>query len=274
MANNLFDCSGKVLLVTGGNGGIGLGFARGVAKMGGNIAIWGRNAEKNAVASADLLAAGAERVIAYEVDVSTEDAIIAGYDQLIADFGRIDSVFANSGRASRSRSVLTMEAAEWHDLLAVNLHGAFFTLREGARRMVARAENGEPGGSLIYCGSLSMVHGIAGINNYAASKGGMGAVVRGMAAELGQYGIRCNSVAPGYIKTAIGADQGMTEELKARIAQVDAHFSAKTPIHRTGSIEDFEGIGAYLTSDASSFHSGDTIFIDGASHIHAPYAFN
>lgn len=274
MTKGLFDCSGKVTLVTGGNGGIGLGFAKGVAKMGGDIAIWARNAEKNAVAKAELEAAGAGRVIAYQVDAASEEAIIAGYAQLLADFGRVDCVFANSGRASRSRSVLTLDAAEWHDLLAVNLHGAFFTLREGAKAMVARAQAGEPGGSLVYCGSLSMVHGIAGINNYAASKGGMGAVVRGMAAELGTYGIRANTIAPGYIKTGIGTDQGMSEEMAARMAQVDAHFSAKTPIHRPGTIADFEGIGAYLCSDASSFHSGDTIFIDGASHIHAPYAFN
>ncbi|MCX7283221.1 MAG: SDR family oxidoreductase [Novosphingobium sp.] len=274
MTKSLFDCTGKVTLVTGGNGGIGLGFARGIARMGGDIAIWARNAEKNAAAKADLEAAGAGRVMTYQVDVSSEQAIIDGYAQLLADFGRVDCVFANSGRASRSRSVLTLDASEWHDLMAVNLHGAFFTLREGAKAMVARAEAGEPGGSLVYCGSLSMVHGMAGINNYAASKGGMGAAVRGMASELGKYQIRANTIAPGYIKTGIGADAGMTEEMQARMAQVDAHFSARTPIHRPGTIEDFEGIGAYLCSDASSFHSGDTIFIDGASHIHAPYAFN
>ena len=165
MAKGLFDCTGKVTLVTGGNGGIGLGFAMGVAKMGGDIAIWARNADKNEAAAAALRAAGAGRVETYQVDVASEEAIIDGYAKLLADFGRIDCVFANSGRASRSRSVLTLDAAEWHDLLAVNLHGAFFTLREGAKAMVARAEAGEPGGSLVYCGSLSMFHGIAGINN-------------------------------------------------------------------------------------------------------------
>lgn len=273
MATGLFDCTGKVTLVTGGNSGIGLGFARGVAKMGGDIAIWARNEEKNAAARKELEAAGAGRVIAYQVDVSSEEAIVDGYAQLLGDFGRIDCVFANSGRASRSRSVLTLDADEWHDLLAVNLHGAFFTLREGARAMVARAEAGEPGGSLVYCGSLSMFHGIAGINNYAASKGGMGAVVRGMAAELGKHEIRANTIAPGYIKTGIGSDQGMTEEMKARVAAVDAHFAAKTPIHRPGTPEDFEGIGAYLASDASRYHSGDTIVIDGGSLIYPPYAF-
>ncbi|MBB5686768.1 SDR family NAD(P)-dependent oxidoreductase [Sphingobium boeckii] len=274
MANGLFDCTGKVTLVTGGNGGIGLGFARGVAKMGGDIAIWARNEGKNAEAKAELLAAGAGRVETYQVDVVSEEAIIQGYADLLADFGRVDCVFANSGRASKSRSVLTLDSAEWHDLLAVNLHGAFFTLREGAKAMVKRAEVGEPGGSLVYCGSLSMFHGIAGINNYAASKGGMGAVIRGMAAELGQYGIRANTIAPGYIKTGIGqGDIEMSEEMKVRLAQVDAHFSAKTPIHRPGRPEDFEGMGAYLTSDASSYHSGDTIVIDGGSLIYPPYAF-
>jgi NAD(P)-dependent dehydrogenase (short-subunit alcohol dehydrogenase family) len=269
----LFDCTGKVTLVTGGNGGIGLGFALGVAQMGGDIALWARNAEKNEAAKAQLLAAGARHVETYQVDVASEEAIVVGYAKLLEDFGRVDCVFANSGRASKSRSVLTLDAKEWHDLLEVNLHGAFFTLREGAKAMVARAEAGEPGGSLVYCGSLSMFHGIAGINNYAASKGGMGAVMRGMASELGKYEIRANTIAPGYIKTGIGTEGDISEELKARIAQVDAHFAAKTPIRRPGTIEDFEGIGAYLASDASRFHSGDTIVIDGGSLIHPPYAF-
>jgi NAD(P)-dependent dehydrogenase (short-subunit alcohol dehydrogenase family) len=275
MASGLFDCSGKVTMVTGGNGGIGLGFARGVAKQGGYIAVWARNAEKNALAKADLLAAGAGRVETYQVDTASEEAIVDGYQQLLADFGRVDCVFANAGRASKSRSVLSLDSAEWYDLLAVNLHGAFFTLREGAKSMVARAEAGEPGGSLVYCGSLSMFHGIAGINNYAASKGGMAAVIRGMASELGRYEIRANTIAPGYIKTGIGGSaDDMSDEMKARMAQVDAHFSAKTPIHRPGTPEDFEGIGAYLASDASRFHTGDTLVIDGGSLIHPPYAFN
>ena len=268
MAKGIFDCAGKVTLVTGGNGGIGLGFAMGVAKLGGDIAIWARNAGRNEAARAALLAAGAGRVETYQVDVSSEAAVTAGFDQLIADFGRVDCVFANSGRASNSRSFLTLDSAEWHDLLAVNLHGAFYTLREAAKKMVARAQAGEPGGSLVFCGSLSIFHGIAGIANYAASKGGMAAVIRTMAAELGEYGIRCNTVAPGYVKT--GMEDGMDAEI---VAQVDAHFSAKTPIHRPGTPEDFEGIAAYLCSDASRFHSGDTIVIDGASLIYPAYAF-
>src|ERR1700756_3710535 len=153
----------------------------GVAKMGGDIAIWARNAEKSATAKTELLAAGAGRVETYEVDVGSEQAIIDGYGQLMADFGRIDCVFANSGRSGAATSVLDMPTSEWHDLLNVSLHGAFFTLREGARLMVKRAEAGELGGSLVGCGSLSLFQGIPGKENYAAAKGGLGSVIRCMA---------------------------------------------------------------------------------------------
>ena len=267
MTKHLFDCSGKVTLVTGGNSGIGLGFAMGPARMGGDIAIWARNADRNARAKERLLAAGARRVETYQIDVASEEAVSAGYRQLIADFGRIDCIFANAGRPAKSRSFLTLDSHEWHDLLAVSLHGAFYTLREGAKLMVERAKGGKPGGSLVFCGSLSMFHGISGIGNYAAAKGGMAAVIRGIAAELGKYGIRANTVAPGYIKTGF-----MEGEDPALVAKVDAFFASKTPISRPGTPEDFEGIGAYLCSDASRFHSGDTLVIDGASLIYPAYA--
>lgn len=255
MANGLFDCTGKVTLVTGGNGGIGLGFARGVAKMGGDIAIWARDAEKNAAAKADLEAAGARKVITYQVDVRDEAQVIAGYEQLLADFGRVDCVFANAGRPSAARSLLEMPTSEWQDLLNLNLNGAFFTLREGARAMVKRAEAGDPGGSLVACGSLSMFMGLPGKQNYAAAKGALGAIVRGLAAEFGKYRIRANAIAPGFIVTPMmGADAQPVIDM----------FAQRTPIPRAGTPEDFEGIGAYLASNASSFHSGDTIVIDGA----------
>jgi NAD(P)-dependent dehydrogenase (short-subunit alcohol dehydrogenase family) len=187
MPKGLFDCSGKVTMVTGGNGGIGLGFAMGCAKMGGDIAIWARNAEKNAAAKVELLAAGAGRVETYVVDVSTEDAIVAGYEQLNHDFGRLDCVFANSGASPRYNSVFEMPTEHWFEFQKVALHGAFFTLREGARLMVARAKAGEPGGSLVACGSLSLFQGLPGKMEYAASKCATGAVIRALAVELGEY---------------------------------------------------------------------------------------
>lgn len=264
MTKGLFDLTGKVSVITGGNSGIGLGFARGIAKQGGDIEIWARSAEKNAAAKAELEAFGV-RVIARQVDVSSEEAVNAAFQGTLADFGRIDAVFANSGVPPAMAPTWQLTTEQWNALLAINLHGAFFTLREGARLMVQRAEAGEPGGSLVFCGSLSMFHGVPGVGNYAAAKGGMGAYVRTMASELGKHRIRANSVAPGYIKTNLGgsADQP---------SPIDAFFAAKTPIPRAGSPEDMEGIAAYLVSDASSYHSGDTIVIDGAALVFPPYA--
>lgn len=258
MAKGLFDCTGKVTLVTGGNGGIGLGFAMGIAKMGGDIAIWARNAEKNAAAKAELLAAGAGRVETYIVDVGSEEAIIAGYEQLMKDFGRIDCVFANSGASPRYNSVFDMSTEHWHEFQSVALHGAFFTLREAARLMKARAEAGEPGGSLVACGSLSLFQGLPGKMEYAASKAGTAAVIRCLASEMGQYGVRANVVAPGLIVTPM-----MGDPEGPAVKYLENVYVPQTPARRLGKPEDFEGVGAYLCSDASSFMTGETIIIDG-----------
>lgn len=256
MAAGLFDCTGKVTVVTGGNGGIGLGFAMGVAKMGGDIAIWARNAEKSANAKAELEAAGAGKVIAYQIDVSDEQPIIDGFEQVMADFGRVDCVFANSGASPRYNSVFDMPSEHWHDFQKTALHGAFFTLREGARHMKARAEAGELGGSLVACGSLSLFQGLAGKMEYAASKSAIAATVRCLAIELAPLGIRANVVAPGLVMTPM---MGSGEQAK----QVEAYFAPTIPMQRTGFPADFEGVGAYLCSDASSFMTGQTITIDG-----------
>jgi NAD(P)-dependent dehydrogenase (short-subunit alcohol dehydrogenase family) len=251
MTKGLFDLTGKVTVVTGGNGGLGLGYARGIAKQGGDLAIWARDEEKNTAAKAELEALGAGRVLTRRVDVASEEEIIAAYDALLEDAGRVDVVFANAGVSRRSPSNIEMTTEEYHGLLAINLHGAYYTLREGARHMVARAEAGEPGGSLVMCGSLSMFVGLPGMAHYAMAKGAMGAMVRSLAVELGKYDIRANTIAPGLVRVDRhgGTDSSPT--------------SSRTPIPRPGHPEDFEGIAAYLASDASAFHTGDTIVIDG-----------
>jgi NAD(P)-dependent dehydrogenase (short-subunit alcohol dehydrogenase family) len=257
MARGLFDLRGKVAVVTGGNSGLGLGFARGIAKQGGEVVIWGRSAEKNAAARTELESLGV-RAAARQVDVSSEEEVIAGYKALMDEFGRLDCVIANAGLPPTTNSTLDdLTTEHYHAFLAVSMHGAFYTLREGARLMVKRAEAGEPGGSLVFCGSLSMFKGLAGKPQYAASKAAIGAVIRSMAVEFGKYGVRANSIAPGYIKT------GMTGEGE-ELTPTDKYMASKTPIPRPGYPADFEAIAAYLASDASSFHSGDTIIIDGA----------
>ncbi|KHK91345.1 SDR family NAD(P)-dependent oxidoreductase [Novosphingobium malaysiense] len=256
MANGLFDCTGKVTVVTGGNGGIGFGFAMGTAKMGGDVAIWARNAEKSAKARAELEAAGAGKVIAYQVDVSEEENIAEGYKKVMEDFGRVDCVFANSGASPRYNSVFDMPTEHWYDFQKTALHGAFFTLREGARLMKERAEAGEKGGSLVACGSLSLFQGLPGKMEYAASKCAVAATIRCLAIELAPLGIRANVVAPGLIITPMMGEGAQAEA-------VAGHFAPTIPMQRCGRPEDFEGIGAYLCSDASSFMTGETVTIDG-----------
>ena len=265
MARGLFDLTGKVAMVTGGNGGIGLGFATGVAKQGGDVVIWGRNKQKNADAKKALEQYGG-RVTAREVDISSEEEIIAGYKALMGEYGRIDAVFANAGPPPTTNSSIDDLTTElWHKFLGTAFHGSFYTLREGARHMVERAKGGELGGSLVFCGSLSMFQGLAGKPQYASAKAGMGAVVRAFAVEFAKYGIRANTVAPGLIRTNIGGSESPEHD------KMFQYFATKIPMGRTGTPADFEGIAAYLASDASAFHSGDTIVIDGADLIKLGY---
>ena len=259
MPKGLFDLTGKVAVITGGNSGLGLGFARGIAKQGGDVVIWGRNEDRNAAAKKELQAFGG-RVSARAVDVSSEQGVIAGFEDVMQEYGRVDCVIANAGPPPAHKSVFDITTEKYHEFLGVAMHGAFYTLREGARHMVKRAEAGEQGGSLVFCGSLSMFNGLPGKEDYAGAKAALGAMIRCMAVEFGKFGIRANSVAPGYIKTGM---TGPSEEL----TPVDQYMASKTPIPRPGYPADFEGIAAYLASDASSFHSGDTIIIDGASLI-------
>ena len=258
----LFDCTGKVTLVTGGNGGIGLGFAMGCAKMGGDMAIWARNEEKNAAAKAQLLEAGAGRVETYVVDVSSEQAIVAGYERLMEDFGRLDCVFANSGAAPRFDSVFDMPTEHWHAFQQVALHGAFFTLREGARLMKARAQAGERGGSLVACGSLSLFQGLPGKMEYAASKAGVGRrdSLPGRRAGRVQHSRQRRRPWPHH-----HAYDGRSRGTGAKY--LEGLYGPTTPLKRTGYPEDFEGIGAFLCSDASSFITGETITVDGGYMI-------
>jgi len=268
MAKGLFDLSGKVALVTGGNSGLGLGFARGIAKQGGDVVIWGRSEERNAAAVAELSALGV-RASARAVDVSAQGEVTVGFDELMKEYGRIDTVIANAGMPPNTRSILDTSPEAYHTLLNTNMHGAFYTLQEGAKRMVARAEAGEPGGSLVFCGSLSIFQGVPGISPYAAAKGGISAVMRCLAVELGQYGIRANTIAPGYIKTGFneGRPDGSAQP-ESEWSDMDKIFAGKAALRRPGFAADFEGIAAYLASDAASFHTGDTIVIDGAALIH------
>jgi NAD(P)-dependent dehydrogenase (short-subunit alcohol dehydrogenase family) len=254
-----FDLGGKVALVTGGNGGIGLGMAEGLAEAGASVVIWGSNAAKLAAAEAQLGKHGG-RVLAQSCDVAKEAAVEAAFAEALAKMGRIDACFANAGVSQKRAAFHELSTEEWRRVLGINLDGAFFTLRAAARHMVERAKSGDPGGRLVAISSTAAVHGAARAASYAAGKGALLAVMRALAVELARHGVTANSILPGWIETE------MTEA-----AIEDPKFSGnvlpRIPLRRWGRKEDFAGLAVYLASEASAYHTGDSFVVDGAYTI-------
>jgi len=259
MAYNPFNLAGKVALVTGGNGGIGLGMAEAMAQAGAGVVIWGTNEEKNRKAEAQLKGHGG-KVFVQRIDVSKESEIVHGMREAIAKMGRIDSVFANAGIGHGAKSFLDITAEQYRKVLAVNEDGVFFTLREGARHMRERAQAGDRGGSLVGVASLAAIEGAARNQHYAATKGAVISMIKGIAVEFARDGVRANSILPGWIAT------DMTSGAQASPAFAEKVIP-RVPARRWGEPADFGGIAVYLTSDASAYHSGDTFVIDGGYAI-------
>lgn len=258
----LFDLTKRVVLATGGNSGIGLAFLTGCARQGADVVVWDKDQAGHEAALTALREAGAKRTHAVTVDVSDEAAVVAAFADTVKEMGRIDCVLANAGLQTRAASFPDLTSEMYHQLLDVNLHGAFYTLREASRHMRERAIAGDPGGSIVVTGSLSIFHGLQGMEHYAGAKGALAAMVKGLAVELGQYGVRANMIAPGFILT------GMTGE-KPESAETIARMSAITPLGRPGNLGDIEGPAAYLASDASRFQTGDILVIDGGRRVKA-----
>ena len=255
MALDMFDLTGKVALVTGANSGLGFGFARGLAKAGADIVVWGRRADKNEAAAEQLRAYGV-RVLIDSIDVRDDAAIEAGVARAVAELGRIDIAVANAGIATQVPFV-DMDRAAYRALIDVNLDGAVFTLRAVAKHMVDRALAGDPGGSLIICGSGSIAQGVPTLAHYGIAKGGLNSLAKALAAELGPHGIRCNVIAPGFIITEMTmADPQVGKMIADMVA-------AKAPIGRAGQPDDLWGAVVYLASDLSRYHTGDTLIVDG-----------
>ena len=175
-------------------------------------------------------------------------------------FGRIDSVIANAGVGFGSPSFVDMDTETWRKNMAVNLDGAFWTMREACRFMVARAKAGDPGGSVAGVASLAAIEGAARNQAYAATKGGLISMLKATAVEYARYGIRANAILPGWIATDMTAGAQGNDKFEKNVI-------TRVPARRWGEPKDFGGIAVYLTSDASSYHSGDTFLIDGAYAI-------
>jgi NAD(P)-dependent dehydrogenase (short-subunit alcohol dehydrogenase family) len=248
-----FDLTGKVALVTGGNGGIGLGMARAVAEAGADVAIWGTNASKNAAAKAELEKTG-RKVLALQCDVADEKSVESAFAETLKALGRVDGCFANAGVAGlgKTSSFTQMSADEWHRVLKVNLDGAFYTFRVAARHMVERGGDGV----LVGTASLAAIEGAARNEHYAATKGGLISMIRALAVEFARYGVRANAILPGWIETDMTANAIGNEKFAANVLP-------RIPARRWGTGADFGGIAVYLMSSASAYHTGDTFLIDG-----------
>ncbi len=255
-----FDLTGKVALITGGNGGIGLGMAEGLAKAGADLVIWGGNPEKNAAAEKTLKTYG-RRVLVQRCNVVEEAEVEACFAEALEEMGRIDGCFANAGVSQKRAPLHQLSTAEWKRVLGVNLDGAFYTLRAASRHMVERAKQGDAFGRLVGMASTAGIHGAAGATSYAATKGAMLSVIRALAVEMARYNVTANSILPGWIETEMTA--GGIGDPKFAGAVLP-----RIPARRWGQGNDFAGIACYIMSDTSRYHTGDSFVIDGAYTIY------
>jgi NAD(P)-dependent dehydrogenase (short-subunit alcohol dehydrogenase family) len=252
MAHPGFDLTGKVALVTGGNSGIGLGMAEGLARAGASVCVWGTNEDKN-VAALKRLEAHGGKVLALRCDVADEAAVERAFADTVSAFGRVDSCFANAGVSGRGGGgFATMATAEWRRVMSVNLDGAFFTLRTAARHMIERGG----GGSLAVTSSLSAMMGAPRSQHYAAAKGAVISLMRTLAVELARNQVRVNAIVPGWIDTPMTEKALHGEAFTQKVLP-------RVPLRRWGVGEDFGGIAVYLASDLSAYHTGDTLVLDG-----------
>jgi len=247
----MIDLSGKVFVVTGGNGGIGLGMAEGIAMAGGSLAIWGRKADKNAEAVATLEALGAT-ARSYVCDVGDEQQVIDTMQVCRDDFGRLDGCFANAGHGGLPGGICDVSLEDWRTVMRINLDGAFLTLREAARHLVDQGE----GGSLVTVSSTSSIHGAAGNYAYGTAKTALNGFMRALAVELARHKIRVNSLLPGWTITELAAAPYAND----RFREVTTR---RTPVRRWAEPSEFREVGAFLADPSQTFHTGQEICVDG-----------
>jgi len=245
-----FDLSGRVAVVTGGNGGIGLGMATGLAQAGAAVLIAGRNAAKNAAAVKTLQALGA-KAAAFEVDVSVQAECRALLEAAGDKFGRLDILVNNAGTTIRKQPQdYTLE--EWSLVLDTNLTSAFLCSQAAYPAMLRAG-----GGKIINIGSMLSIFGASFTGPYGASKGGMVQLTKSLACAWAKDNIQVNAVLPGWIDTEL------TRQGRKEIPGLHERVLARTPAGRWGEPADFAGIAVFLASGASDFLNGTAIPVDG-----------
>ena len=250
----MFDLKGRAALVTGGNGGIGLGMAKGLAQAGAAIAIAGRDPKKNADALAQLKALGA-KAIAVKVDLKDEKACRSMPGEAAEQLGRLDILVNNAGMNIRKPPQdLTLE--DWKEVLDTNLTSAFVA-SQAAYPHLKRAG----GGKIVNIGSMMSIFGAAYLAPYAASKGGIVQLTKALAAAWAADNIQVNAVLPGWIDTA------MTQRARKELVGLNERVMSRTPAARWGTPADLAGVAVFLSSTASDFVTGTAIPVDGGYSV-------
>lgn len=249
----MFDLSGDVAIVTGGNGGVGLAFARGLVKGGAKVAIWGRNAEKNAKAMEELTALGGEAET-FICDVTDEAQIASAFDATIARFGKVDSCFANAGGGGFRGLSHQTNRKTWLDTIDLNLMSVVQTWAPVTEHLLERGD----GGRLIVTSSVAALMGTGGAAGYSTTKAAVLGLVQALAVELGRSGIRVNAILPGFIETEMSLTTSQAFQDAAR---------RRAAIGRIGTLEDMEGVAVFLASKHSDFMTGQGIVMDGGHTI-------
>jgi 2-deoxy-D-gluconate 3-dehydrogenase len=252
--NALFDLSGKVAVVTGGNGGIGLGMAAGLTAAGAKVVVAGRNREKNAAAVAQLLAAGGQ-AIAIEVDVQQEASCHSLVEKTVSALGRVDILVNNAGMNIR-KPPQDYALAEWNQVLQTNLTSAFC-----CSQAVYPEFKKQGAGKIINIGSMMSIFGASFATPYAASKGGLVQMTRAMACAWAADNIQVNAVLPGWIDTAL------TRQARIDVSGLHERVLDRTPSKRWGVPGDFGGIAVFLAAAASDFLTGTAIPVDGGYSV-------
>ena len=250
----LFDLTGRVALVTGGNGGIGLGMGRGLAGAGAGVMVAARNAEKSAAAVAELEALGAQAA-AVEVDVTEAESCRAMVERTLERFGRVDILVNNAGIGLRKQpEEYTLE--EWHRVLETNLTSAFLCSQAVYPEMCRQG-----GGKIINIGSMLSIFGASFSAPYASSKGGIVQLGKSLAHAWAKDNIQVNTVLPGWINTEL------TIQARKDVAGLHERVLARTPAGRWGEPDDHAGIAVFLAGPASDFLTGTAIPVDGGYSI-------
>jgi len=250
----LFDLTGKVAVVTGGNGGIGLGIARGLARAGADIAVVGRQAGKLEAAVAELEGLGV-KAAAIACDVTDEAAVAAMAAEVGERFGRLDILVNNAGTSVR-KAPQDLTAEDWHQVIDTNMTSAFLCAKACYPLMKAAG-----GGKVINNGSMLSIFGAPWNAAYGASKGGVVQFSRSLATAWAPDNIQVNCILPGWI------DTDLTRKARQQVEGLHERILARTPAGRWGDPDDFAGVAVFLASAASDFITGVALPVDGGYSI-------